>query len=637
MRSIRPIVFAGALLMLVLALRAAGGLWSGRALPPASGAGPAAPQPAVANDEYQGSVAPAAGDSQFLDGAVAQSTGAPGANPTDLDPGSNPLADANPAVRAFWVDAFHDGFKSMQQIDDLVARAVTGRYNTIIAEVLAFHDTAGTGHGAYWNSAYVPRAADIVGGIDPLDYLVAKAHAAGIQVHTWIVTYRVCDAWPPAGNSLLAAHPEWLMVPLANLGQGPAKVSGHYVFDPGSPEVQEHVLRIAREIIGNYAVDGFNLDYIRYEVTNAGYPADLGYAHSGLARYRRLLGDPNAVPDPNTDPVWDGFRRQTINEFVRRLRAEIPRVAGNPRQPVWLTADLICFGNAPATFENGDAYHLFQDWRYWMESGWLDAGVPMNYKRDWNTNEATWYRNWVNAAVGWSYQRHMVIGQANYLNPKARSVTQLQYALNHAAEGTCNYSYYGTADEDMNGQWENDWTWYAYVGNNLFTTPVALPALPWRDPASATEGTLFGRITHAGTQAPLDFAGVTVGNAPPVPTDGNGYYVATMLPAAPGGTAYNVTVSGGDCPDVHLLGVTILPGVVTVRNVEMCGGPRPGDMDLDGDIDFTDFVSLAFCLHGPGATYPPGQICLRGDADGDLDVDLADVANFQTVFGGGTD
>ncbi len=123
-----------------------------------------------------------------------------------------------PSFRAFWADAFSTGFKSTSQINSLVSRAVQGNYNVIIPEVLAYQDNSGSGHGAYWNSDIVPKATDISGGIDPLAYLVQQAHAQGIEVHAWLVTYRVCTSWPPSGNSTVAAHPEWLMVPSTQIG-----------------------------------------------------------------------------------------------------------------------------------------------------------------------------------------------------------------------------------------------------------------------------------------------------------------------------------------------------------------------------------------------------------------------------------
>lgn len=122
------------------------------------------------------------------------------------------------------------------------------------------------------------------------------------------------------------------------------------------------------------------------------------------------------------------------------------------------------------------------------------------------------------------------------------SVTQLQYAYGQGADGTVSFSYCATADENLDGIWENDWSWYDYVADNLFAAPAALPTMPWRNPATATEGTLYGRITDAETNGPVDDATVEITGLSPVQTDGNGYYVMTMLPAVAAGITYDVTV-----------------------------------------------------------------------------------------------
>ncbi|MBI5864662.1 MAG: family 10 glycosylhydrolase [Planctomycetes bacterium] len=545
------------------------------------------------------------------------------------------LSSSAPAqvFRAFWADAFHEGFKSTSEINSMVSRAQAGRYNAIVAEVLAFHDTTGSGHGAYWNSAIVPHAADVSGGIDPLALLVQTAHAAGIEVHAWIVPYRVCAAWPPSNNGLVAAHPEWLMVPLANLGNGPATVGGYYTLDPGSPEAQEYLTNIVQELVNNYAIDGINLDYIRYVQTDAGYPAVSSYAKSSLARFQQISGYVG-VPPSTGNTAWDNFRRRTIDEYVRRLRAEIPSITSNPRQPLRLSADLICFGNSPSTWASSSAYALFQDWRKWMELGWLDAGVPMNYKREHVSNEATWYRNWVNAAIGWRYNRHMYCGQAVYLNTKANSVTQLSYSLSHGANGVVTYSYAATADQNTDGNPESDWTWYTYVATNLFTSPATTPSMPWRSSATATEGTLWGRVINGTTGQPIDDATVQVGALTPVLTDGNGYFTVTLIPAIAAGTSYTVTALSDTCPQVSASGIVVTAGGIALRNFTLCPGVPPfGDMDGDGDVDFADFAQFVFCLSGPDIDYPPGQFCLDGDSDADFDVDMADFMQLQRSYG----
>ncbi len=484
-------------------------------------------------------------------------------------------AHAQPAFRAFWADAFHPGFKSTAEIDTMVARAKQGNYNAIVAEVLAYKDSGSGGHGAYWNSSILPKATDISGGIDPLAYLCTKAHAEGIEVHAWLVTYRVSTAWPPPSNTTLASHPEWFMVPYANAGMGPQSMDGgKYFLDPGSSDVQEYLISIVRELVQGYPIDGINWDYIRYTQTDAGYPADLTYTNSGLARFQRITG--YAGIPPGTDSAWSDFRRREVSELVRRSRAEIASITTNPRQPLRHTADLICSGDAPGDFRNSGAYSLYQDWRLWMERAWLDAGMPMNYKDERNPTHAQWYRNWINAAIGWRYARHMYCGQGNYMNSKANSVVQLQYVYAAGADGSCNYSYYSTADENDDGAAEADFTWYPYVSSHvtgLFTSPVATPTMPWRNPATATEGTLWGRVTDYATGGPIDDATVQVGSLPVVNTDGNGYYVVTLVPAAAGGTAYNVTAAKSGYSAVTSP-VVVMPGDLR-RSDAVLGAPPP--------------------------------------------------------------
>lgn len=548
-----------------------------------------------------------------------------------------PALAAAQEFRAFWADAFNTGFKSNTDIANMVSRAVTGRYNAIFVEVLAFHDSGSSAHGAYWNSSIVPKATDIVGNIDPLAQIITTAHANNIEVHAWIVPLRVSTVWPPANNALVAAHPEWLMVPQANMGAGPAQVGGYYTFDPGSPDVQEYLTSIVRELVTNYQIDGINLDYIRYVQSDAGYPASTSYTKSSLKRWQAITGN-NSTPGPSGNSSWNDFRRRSIDEIVRRFRAEIPSIS-NPRQPLRLTADLICFGNAPASFTSSDAYNLFQNWQSWMAKGYLDAGVPMNYKRDHVSNEATWYRNWVNAAISWRYNRHMYCGTGVYLNTKAGSVAQMNYALLADADGVVTYSYNATADENMNGTSEADFTWYQDSPSgssctDVFTSVVATPAMPWRNSATATEGTIWGRITNGTTGLPIDNAPVQVGGLTAVNTDGNGYYVTTLVPAAAAGNAYNVTASnGGGCTPVTVSNVIAYAGGITRRDIVLCPlTPMPGDMNLDGDVNSSDLSLCYFCLRGPDNDFISGNVCLRGDFDGDADLDMADMAGFQAAY-----
>ncbi len=368
-----------------------------------------------------------------------------------------------PEFRGFWADAFHVGFKSAADIDDMIARALIGNYNAIVPEVLAYQDYSNTysGHGAYWDSDIVPMAHDIAGGIDPLAYMVAQAHANGIEVHPWLVSFRVSTSWPPAGNEILSDHPEWLMVPRGDIGGGPATVSGKYTLDPGSPDVQEYLMSIVRELVTNYEIDGIHWDYIRYTTTDAGYPAYNWYTRSGLARFREITGY-SGTPSTNYGP-WNDFRRREVTELVRRAQVETATISSNPRQPLRHTAALITWGNAPSSFEDTNSWNLFQNWREWMEEGYLDAGIPMTYY-DYDVYPS-WYRNWVDQELLWRYERHLFVGPGIYLNSFANSAVEIEYAQNAGADGICTYSYASTSGS-------RDWSWYPYVGGTAFSEPT---------------------------------------------------------------------------------------------------------------------------------------------------------------------
>lgn len=528
-------------------------------------------------------------------------------------------AVAQPQFRAFWADVFHYGLQNAAQIDAMIAKAVQGNYNAILPEVLAYHDSEYGSHGAYWHSGIVARSTYASGAFDPLAYMVQQAHANGLELHPWLVAFRVSTTWPPPGNSYLAARPEWLMVPQASMGSV-TDVGGAYTFDPGSPDVQEYLISIVTELAGNYEIDGIHWDYIRYTQTDAGYPADAGYAKSGLARFQQITGYAG-TPAPSYGP-WNDFRRRTIDELIRRCRAEVAAITSNPRQPLRHTAALIPWGDAPSDFTSSSAYGLFQNWESWMRLGYLDAGCPMLYFRDHDSSQYQWYRNWVNACLGWRYDRHMYLGQAAYLNTMPNSVTQLGYSLNQGADGVLTYSYGVTRSDSSDYD-----AWYPYAATNLFTGPAPTPPMPWRDSATATEGTLFGQITDSGTGQPVDDATVQVGGLSPVQTDGNGYYVTTLIPASAGGTDYSVTVSKTGYSDVTVPAVTVTAGDVSRHDLALGEPPCTGDPDCDDGV-FCNGAETCDVVLGcqPGTDPCPGQLCDEGaDAcvdclvDGDCD------------------
>ena len=289
----------------------------------------------------------------------------------------------------------------------MVSSLVTGRYNAVIVQVLAYMDNATSSHGAYWKSSILPWSGYTKSTFDPLGYLCQQAHANGIQVHAWLGgsgggMYRVSNAWPPAGNATLAAA-KWMMVPRTNSEGGVVTgfIDGsntYFLLDMGSPDAQEYIVSIVRELVTNYPIDGINwddeLDGVEYSPIGIAFPAysTATYSRSGLARYRTntsYVGTPTA-----TDSTYGDYRRRFKNELIARCQAEIQSIKTNPRQPVRHTAATMAYGSPPSTcdFSPSSAYIYYSDWASMLQKGWLDAVIPMDYKVE--STSASSYNAW---------------------------------------------------------------------------------------------------------------------------------------------------------------------------------------------------------------------------------------------------
>lgn len=467
--------------------------------------------------------------------------------------------------RAFWAVVFQQGYKSAAQIDTMVAAAVAGHYNVILVQMLAYQDAGTSSHGAYWNSSIVPKATDISpASFDPLAYLCTQAHANGIEVHAMSVPFRMCTTWPPNSNTLLANHPEWFSVEQADMGSiTPVPLSnGIIVLDPGNPDAQEYLLSIMREWLTNYPIDGVHWD-LEYVATGY-YPTNVNTPNSTLARFKQITG---YVGTPATTyGPWQDFRRRVNTEIVRRAHAEIMGFC-TPTRQIRQSASLIAYGNIESTFSASEAYAEFSDWELWTRLGYLDTAIPMNYDRDHNASQYQYFRNAIPQEMIWANNRELVPGVAIYLNYFQGSLDQINYCRSQGTVGTASYDYWYTTTDGTNTL--HDTTWYPYITSNAFTSSVPVPTMRWRSPATATEGTLWGRVKDAASGLYIDNATVQVGTVAPVQTDGNGYYVVAIANATSAGTTYPVTASKTGYPTVTYGSVQVVAGTVRRQDIQL--------------------------------------------------------------------
>jgi uncharacterized lipoprotein YddW (UPF0748 family) len=306
-------------------------------------------------------------------------------------------AYAQDEVRALWV--VRTTLNSPAAISTMVAAAKNGGFNTLLVQVRGRGD-------AYFQQGLEPRPAALAAqpAFDPLAATIAKAHAAGLQVHAWINVNLIASAseLPAAREHVIYRHPEWLMVPRALAAElstvdsrspayigrlaryarsQSAEVEGLYL-SPVASESVAYTTAVVRDIARRYDIDGVHLDYIRYPTS------DFDYSRDTLAAFRRSV-----VPDLGAAEVrrfdaemvgrepliytqafperWRGFRAARLTALLTSLRTTVKAVK---------PAALVSVAVVPDPREA--ATHRLQDWRAWIDAGLVDVICPMAYTTD---------------------------------------------------------------------------------------------------------------------------------------------------------------------------------------------------------------------------------------------------------------
>ena len=454
-------------------------------------------------------------------------------------------------LRAFWVDAFGEGFYSDAEIDRLVADVKAANMNAIVAQVVRRGD-------CFCNDSSLPRteAAIAARPFDPLRSLITKAHAQGIEVHAWIITTGLWRGTTPPRDASHAFNSHGTSASgsdywLTNRSDGADKLDTEYHLDPGHPDAADYVVRMATSIVQNYDVDGINLDRIRYPDGNIGGAASWGYNPTALARFQAATG--RADVPAASDPEWTQWRRDRITDIVRRIYVETYRI----RPSVRLSVDTIVYGYGPQStggWHSTRTYvELLQDWVGWMREGIVDLNVPMNYKRDSSGDQRRMFQEWSDYAKEQQHGRATAIGTALYLNDIAGSVRQVRISVapgaGRASAGWVGYAWRnpddlaaasarsGAASRAELDRALTEWSHYDPGQAPIFAGPAFVPAMPWKD--LPTTGLLSGTAPEAryATVELRNTAGTVVRAGK---TDSSGWFGFVDL--SPG--AYTAVVAG---------------------------------------------------------------------------------------------
>jgi len=193
-------------------------------------------------------------------------------------------------------------------------------------------------------------------GFDPLAYLVATAHARGLEVHAWFNPYRAATSRSAA---LAEGH-------LARRVASAVRAWGSLLWlDPGVPEIRDHALAVVGDVVDRYDVDGIHLDDYFYP-----YP-ERGRVFQDDASYAAYLASGGGLER-------DAWRRENVDLLVEGLATTV-----RARRPE-VRFGVSPFGIYRPGFPEGmrgidQVRSLHADPLVWYGEGWVDYLAPQLY------------------------------------------------------------------------------------------------------------------------------------------------------------------------------------------------------------------------------------------------------------------
>ena len=326
--------------------------------------------------------------------------------------------------RYLWV--IRDVLKSKKSIDDMVNFAIEKNINHLFVQVRGRGDS-------FYESQFTSRSQILSEGeFDPLAYLLDTANGKGINIHAWVNVYFLWSSksLPKDERHILHMQQQWLdtteewpvdvgkqleMVAVNNNSEG-------LFLSPNHPDVNEYLIKVFRELITNYDIDGLHLDYIRYQDAEYGrnpYAIAQFKSESGndpgpwfLEMERSTIASPRLIANMKR---WNNFKRKAVTSLVKDTRALVDEVRPDC---------IISAAVKPNLYVARERY--FQEWNVWLAAGYLDWVVPMNYsskKREFARNIDV-----INDNFPKKYREKIIMGIALYNQTPSEASEKIKFS-----------------------------------------------------------------------------------------------------------------------------------------------------------------------------------------------------------------
>lgn len=259
-----------------------------------------------------------------------------------------PAGRARPGeVRAVWVS--DTGKLNWEAATAALQRA---GFNTI------YVNFASGGAAFYPNSTILPSLVSR----DDIAHGVPLAHQRGIAVHAKFIAAFMFKTPPAFQQQLIAAN---------RVSRGPdgrpVLQTGQAWLCPSQKINRDLIVTAIRETLQRYPVDGVQLDYIRFceqpscfcSHCRRQFEQTVGHA---LKRW------PADVTTGAFTSRFSEWKRQVINDWMRECSSHVRRL----RPPIPVSAAVFA---DPVRAREEKA----QDWRLWLDRGWLDYVCTMTY------------------------------------------------------------------------------------------------------------------------------------------------------------------------------------------------------------------------------------------------------------------
>ncbi len=286
------------------------------------------------------------------------------------------VAEPPEPVRGIWI--VRHNLTSPQRIDSVIALSERLGFTDLFVQVRGRGD-------AYYNSRFEPRAENLPDDWDPLAYFLARSEGKPFRVHAWMNVFYLWSrpGLPADSTHLVNRRPEWLVhPPQLDSANGDTTLNGHRSIEglfnsPVNPEVRQHLLNVFDDLLSQYDLDGIHFDYLRFP----GFGVDFDSSARQKFRQRYVLDPLEFKRNPDRFVAaygktgyelfyerWGEFLRQELTECVKTFAEHIRRNYPN----------LIISAAVKPDLEKA-YWQFYQPWDRWLQQGWLDWAIPMNY------------------------------------------------------------------------------------------------------------------------------------------------------------------------------------------------------------------------------------------------------------------